>query len=443
MPAHREPRRGLDLMAIAIRHATPLRLAYLAIICTATLLNLGFDPDPASALWRIRRAFHPSDSFRNVVDAARNVALFAGWGATWILTARAPATRRDIGVATLLGLLASVSVETLQAFSVNRETSALDVVTNTLGSVLGALAFWLIERRATVDLRSGTTLGVPGWMPAAALLATAVGLAFAPSSRASLTLAWDPMPGMRMQAVARTPALEVPWLALLTDAGAWGLAGIAVALAISDRTGRVRWKQLAVWLLIVPLLLAGAHYGRAFAGLQREARSLPVQAASVALGLGLGLVLVGPWRRRFPARTDRAWQLALACALVGALMSWVPAAWAASPIGIKAVSWRQLVPMMSLFQRSDMSSVFLVLQKAGIGAALGACLAARKQSGAPQPGVRAALAFAFVIEVVQVVVPGRYPDVTDILITGAAAGLVAVLVARASAAARQSPAAPH
>ncbi|MCC7055233.1 MAG: VanZ family protein [Gemmatimonadaceae bacterium] len=440
MPAHQAPRPGLDLVAIAVRHATVLRLAYFAIICTATLMRLGFDPDPERVLARLRRALDPQMNFKNVVDAVRNVALFAGWGVTWVLTARAPATRRDLAMATFLGMLASLTVESMQLFSASRETSVLDVLTNTLGSVVGAAGVWLIERRATTDMRSGTTLGVPGWMPASALLATAAGLAFAPSSRPSQVLGWAATPMLRMEAVAQQSPLVVPWLALLTDLGAWGLAGIAVAVSISDRTGRVRRAQLAVWLLIVPLLLAGAYYGRAMAGLQRESRSLPVQAVAVSLGLLLGLALVGRWRRRFPARSDRGLQLAVACAVVGALMSWVPAAWAVHPDGGPGFTWRQLVPLMSQFSRQDMSSVFLVLQKAGIGAALGACLAARKRAGAPQPGVRAAVLVAIVYEAGQLVVPGRFPDVTDIMITSAAAALAAVRVARASQAARQSPA---
>jgi hypothetical protein len=116
--------------------------------------------------------------------------------------------------------------------------------------------------------------------------------------------------------------------------------------------------------------------------------------------------------------------------LLGAVMSWSPATWALTTANTPSISWRQLVPMMSLFQRQDLSSVFLVLQKAGIGAAIGACLAARKRVGVPRHGLRAAIGIATLFEVGQAVIPGRYPDVTDIMITSAAAGLVAVLVER-------------
>ena len=69
--------------------------------------------------------------------------------------------------------------------------------------------------------------------------------------------------------------------------------------------------------------------------------------------------------------------------------------------------------------------------------AVGACLAARARVGEPRPGLRAAVLYAAVLELGQCIVPGRYPDVTDILITGSAAGLVAVLVERADRGARQ------
>jgi hypothetical protein len=193
-------------------------------------------------------------------------------------------------------------------------------------------------------------------------------------------------------------------------------------------------------VLITTTLLLTAHVGRALAGLQRESGTWQVQTVAVAIGLTLGLALVPRWRRTVPARSTRALHLAALVALLGCVMAWAPASWVATPAGGVTISWRQLVPMMSLFQRQDLSSVFLVLQKAGLGAAIGACLAARTRMGDPRPGVRASVAFAGFLELGQLVVPGRYPDITDVLITTAAAGLVAVLVERAGRGARDLPA---
>jgi VanZ family protein len=437
MPAQRVARTGIDLSGVAQRHATVLRLAYLGCIAIATLLQLGFDPAPVNVLWRLHRAIDPPAAFKDLVDAARNVALFLGWGATWVLTSPAPTTRRDVLVATLLGTAASLTVESLQLFSQFRTASIFDVATNTLGSLLGALTLWLVERRATSDMREGTLIGVPSWLPGGAMLMSGLSLAFTPSSRATTAINWASSPFERARGVEASAAIDVSWHALSVDAVVWVAVGVLVAAAISDRTGRVRWSQLFAWTLIVPTLLWATHEGRAMAGLQRESITWMVQGAAVVAGLMAGFVALPLWRNVVAARSSRALQVAALVAGVGALMSWTPAWWVMSSAGATTFSWRQLVPMMSLFQRQDLSSVFLVLQKAGIGAAVGACLAARKRVGEPRPGVRGALLYAAILEVGQFFVPGRYPDITDVLITGAAAGLVAVLVARADRSARQ------
>jgi VanZ family protein len=435
-PAQRPPRTGIDLSAVARRYATVLRLAYLACIAIATLLNLGIDVTPANVLFRLQRAIDPPIGFKDVVDAARNVALFLGWGSVWVLTTEAPTTKRDVLIATLTGMMASLTVEAIQLLSQFRMASVADVATNTLGSFIGAATLWIVERRAIGDLRRGTTIGIPGWLPAGALLLTAFGLAFAPAGRASMTVGWAPSPFERARFVSQAAALDVSWTALAIDAIAWLVVGISVALAIDDRDGKLRWRQLLAWLVIVPGLLLTAHYGRAMAGLQRESGSAIVQSVAAAIGLLSGLILVPRWRRRVTARSTRALQLGFLVLGVGVVMSWSPAAWAARAGA--TFSWRQLVPMMSLFQRQDLSSVFLVLQKAGLGAAVGACLAARTRVGEPSPGLRAAVLYAAILEAGQFFVPGRYPDVTDVLITSAAACLVGALVERADRGARLS-----
>ncbi len=435
-PAPRPSPRGIDISALALRHATALRMAYFVCIAIATLLRLGLDPSLGHALTRLQRALDPTLSFRDLVDAARNVALFLGWGATWVLTAPAPTRGRDVVRATCWGLAASVAVESVQLFALYRTASIADVATNTLGALLGALVLWLAERRATLDMRRGTTIGIPGWMPAAALMLTAFGLAFAPSSRPTLAIGWSSSPLERARFVLSAAVLDVSWRSLAVDVTSWIVAGVAVAIAITDRNGRLRRWQLAAWMIIGGALLATAHLGRAMAGLQREAMTGPVQSAGFATGLALGLVLIPRWRATVTARSTRAVHLGALVVLVGCVMAWSPASWVTSASGTPMPSWRQLVPMMSLFQRQDLSSVFLVLQKAGLGAAIGACLAARTRMGQPRPGVRAAILVAALLELGQVLIPGRYPDVTDVLITVAAAGLVAVLVERGDRGAR-------
>lgn len=431
LPVQQAPRTGIDLAATAVRYAAVFRVGYLICIGIATLLQLGFDTAPMNVQFRFHRALHPPMGFKDIVDGARNIALFLGWGAVWVLTAPSPSRWRDVVRATVLGMCASLFVESIQVFSMFRMASIADVITNTLGSLLGAMAVWLVERRAGTDMRQGTLLGVPGWLPAGAVLTTAAALTFAPSSRAAMNVAWAASPFERARLIANTSALPVTWVGMLPDVIAWLMVGLTVAIAISDRTGRVRGRQLAAWLVIVPALLGLAHLGRAMAGLQREAGAWQIQAVAVAVGLLSALLVVPRWRTVVTARTTRAMQVGVLVAVLGALMAWTPATWIVTAANTPHFNWRQLVPMMSLFQRQDMSSVFLVMEKAGLGAALGACLAARKRSGAPRPGLRTAALVALAYELGQCVVPGRYPDITDVIITAAAAGLAAVLVARA------------
>ena len=440
MPAHQDPQRSVDLAVLAQRHARLLRVAYLLCIGIATLLHAGFDSSVPHLLERVHRALQFELHYRDAVDAVRNLALFFGWGATYVLTARAPTTRRDVVMATLIGTVASITVESAQLFAQTRQASLMDVCTNTIGALAGALALAAVEHRAIGSMRRGTLIGVPGWFPAGALLLTAVGLTFAPSTRPSQVIGWSASPIARMETVLQISPAPVPWVGLCVDALVWLAVGLAVAMTISDRTGRVRTRQLLVWLVVGPGALALTHAGRMLVGLQREALAPAIQGGALGFGLLAGLALVPMWRRRVTARATRAAHLGLLIAAVGAAMAWTPAWWVTVAPGTSAFAWQQLVPMLSLLMRQDMSSVFLVLQRAGLGAAIGACLAARKRVGAPRPGIWSAVAYAGLLELGQYVVPGRYPDITDVLITGAAAGLMLALVERADRSPDELPA---
>ena len=104
----------------AVRVAGPAigRVAYLAVLALATLVPFGFDPDLSHIVLRLQRALQPSISARDAVDAARNVVLFAGWGALWAATSR---SRRSVAVvagAALSGVGLSILLESLQLLSI-------------------------------------------------------------------------------------------------------------------------------------------------------------------------------------------------------------------------------------------------------------------------------------------------------------------------------------
>ena len=150
------------------------RLAYVVIVLLATLTQLDFSPDLAAAGQRLARAFTPSLGWRDAIDALRNLALFAGLGAVWVVTSVSGKVREEIHRATLVGLGLSATVEGLQVFSPVRTASLVDVTTNTLGTLGGALivALLIVEVRRAKGTPS--YVGVP-----TLLLAGAYGLAVA------------------------------------------------------------------------------------------------------------------------------------------------------------------------------------------------------------------------------------------------------------------------
>src|SRR5881392_1257335 len=90
------------------------RLGYVAIVLMATGMQLDFSPDLGAAAERLLRAFTPSLGWRDAIDGLRNLALFGGLGAVWVVTSLSGRVRAEIPRATLVGLGLSVTVEGLQ-----------------------------------------------------------------------------------------------------------------------------------------------------------------------------------------------------------------------------------------------------------------------------------------------------------------------------------------
>jgi VanZ family protein len=76
-------------------------------------------------------------------DIVLNVILFLPFGVLLFLQrAKAIASNRSVLVPALLGMLFSVSIETTQCFLPTRTPSLVDVCSNTLGALFGAIAAW-------------------------------------------------------------------------------------------------------------------------------------------------------------------------------------------------------------------------------------------------------------------------------------------------------------
>ena len=134
-PIHRSTDTGAARRALIGAAITLLAIAAIAV---ATLTSLGdADTSDESMLWCVM-----CDRER-VVDFAANVLLFAPFGFGLVLAGTTWLR------ATLAGLALTLGIELVQAFVLTgRYASAGDVLANTAGALLGALAArWLLRRR--------------------------------------------------------------------------------------------------------------------------------------------------------------------------------------------------------------------------------------------------------------------------------------------------------
>jgi glycopeptide antibiotics resistance protein len=408
------------------------RAAYVAVVLFATLANLDAQADLRIAGWRLYRALNPSFGAADAVDAARNVVLFAGLGAVWVVTARTLRVWPAVWRATAVGLALSVCVETVQLFSTARFASALDVLTNGLGAFIGAAALAVVTRVAAAARARPSILPPPAMLVAGPYLAAALLDAFSPPDRP------DRVPGtwgglanrlrIALEHARGTPALGAPWSDVLLVAPAGVLAVLLlVELGVPP--------LMSGWIAAVggAALFALAELARGASGGDVRPLAVVAHAAAVAAGAAIGAVVLHAWARghRAPQPVDDArttwWPPArepLGRLVVGAYLFAV-VCWSARPFvpvrslaaSIASVGRDQLVPLRSLAQTFSLHSVADV----GVGFLLyvpvGAWLAARPlRRRGPLATLLPGLYLAVATEVLQLGVFTRVFDVTDVLV---------------------------
>jgi hypothetical protein len=188
-----------------------LRLAYVAVIAVATLRGLDADGSAAAVRFRLWRALHPVVHAGDVVDGARNVALFAGFGAVWLATAAPGRLRRALVRATVAGALVSATVEAAQLLSPVRWASVLDVATNTAGAFAGAFVIALAVAAARAS-RPVALVPAPLALVALPYVAACVFEAFSPLGRPDqIPGAWGGPANRWAVAVAHLRLHRPPW----------------------------------------------------------------------------------------------------------------------------------------------------------------------------------------------------------------------------------------
>lgn len=420
-----------DLAAHIRRWRTPTRLAYIGILLLATLTPFALDPDWGNITARLGRALHPSLVPKDAVDAVRNVVLFAGWGAVWMITAPGTRVWASLGTAVLTGAGISLTIEGLQLWSALRHSSVVDVLTNTVGSGAGALL--LITLVLVIRSRRGgrSFVGIPAITVAGSYAVAAFAEALIPLFRQA---AYPNVYGgpfgrfkVSLELFEFGSILPIPVgdIVLFLPVGAYAVA------AIVER-GQT-YRQAGLHAAVAGLLLfALAEIGHGFLGQPIQIGPFVAHTLGVTLG-ATAAVLWLPGLTRQLRGHRRPLGLFLLHSLIICLWAWRPFILELdSSIIAHNLFERWWVPLASLGQRVDLFSVVDVSAGFFLYLPLGALLAVwplrpRGLLG----GFLPALYLAGLTELSQVVIAGRFMDITDVLIQGAGVVIGWMVIRRA------------
>ena len=416
------------------------------MILLATLTSLHLDPSLSDASERLARALHPRLMARDVVDAVRNIALFAGLGVLWIATMPRPRVH-DVVVVTAFGALISFSVECAQLFSPIRTASLIDVMTNTIGACVGAGSM-LLAMRVTAALSSRPRLlDVPLVGIAIAYVGASLAEIVTPLFRqehipdilgSRLHIALSTMPPFSLA--------HAPWL----DFVLFIPAGVLITAFVLEEHGWERRAAARLWGLVAGVLIAAlaelAH--GAVGGVIRSDVAM-VHALSFALGALVGPIAVDA----FIAIRDLRRRLAIFLFSYSALL----AIWAWRPFRPRFDRWwvsaqfgeSHLVPLAALASRVDLfsvghlASIFLLYVPLGAVLALRPPLRLRDPERGTAVGLRFGLLLVGVLELGHVGLADRTFDVTNAMVQSAGMWIGWLLTKRSDAASSPSAARPR
>ena len=419
-----------DLSRSLDRIRWPLRAAYVGILLLATLTHLEPVLDTSSAAARAGSALSVHLTPKALIDAARNVALFAGWGLVWMTTAKPGRTLRSVALALGTGVLISVGVETAQLFSDVRNASPLDVLSNGGGALLGAVAV-IVAVRWLAQLRTARSfVGLPAWVFAGSYGLAILGEAFMPLLRQThMRVYGSPLTRFRYVIEKFDPAsfavLPLSEIVLYLPAGFF----LAAALVEGGRGYRRSATLAAVGGSVLVVL---AEVARGAASFEIAGGPILVHVAALFAGAVAAAYLLPLVARHLRGR-ERPQLLFVLYALVIAfwyLRPYIPqlhpSAWIEQLTGHWWMPMAFAVARLDLFSIIDVTNVFFLFFP------LGALLAVwpfktRGWWGGILPGIW----LAAVVEFAQLFVVGRTLALADILVAAAAVWTGSVLVRRA------------
>jgi glycopeptide antibiotics resistance protein len=396
------------------RARLPARAAFVGILLLATLSSFHFDPEATRVAARLARALDPQVGARDAIDALRNLALFAGWGVVWMATAPAGRSIRQLGLAVASGAAISLSVETAQLFSAVRNASLLDVLTNTTGTAVGAVGFVLLVRLAWSLRGRRSFVGIPALTIAGSYGVACFLEAAVPLFRQDEVMGLSGGPLERLRVVASSfewrSLLDLPVedLVIFLPAGVLAVAALSEA-GIGYAAARRRTITFGTALAVVAELFHGPNGQPIIAG------AVLVHALAVALGAILAARFLPVFSQALRGAARPRWVLRALAALIAlwALRPWVPEFLPLSE-RLSADWW---VPLAALGGSMNVFSVVDVVAPFCLYFPLGALLAVwpwRRSGWMAHLWPAAYLAFG--TEALQLVVQGRFVDVTDPLV---------------------------
>jgi glycopeptide antibiotics resistance protein len=408
------------------------RAFYAVIVLLATLTALEPEWDVSAALTRLAGAFGQPIGGRDVIDGLRNLVLFAGWGAVWVVTARRDQQRSAmIRAATLTGAALSLLVESAQLFSPIRNASVIDLMTNTGGAFAGAMTLTIATSAVAKRRGARSFVGIPAFIFAGAWMAATALEALVPLFRQErIQTAYGGLFSRLGEAFAQFDPTSIATLPL------WDLviffpAGVFGVMALVEYGESYRSAALRV-ILAGMVLFVGVE-------VTRGATSQPIIAGAALvhiLGIALGALAAVRWLPGITGKLrgpDRPRALLGAYALWLAFWTWRPFIPDLSIVALRAeLSLTRFIPLTALGGRVDLFSVIDVLRGFCLLLPVGAMLAVwpLRRAGwlaGPLPAIYLAL----VLELGQIPISGRFFDITDALI-GVAGALIGWAVVRRS-----------
>jgi VanZ family protein len=404
--------------------ARVLRACWGAFIVYGTLLPFNISPSIESAGAKLRRAMERSVRVTSRSDAISNVLLFAPWG--FLLAVELVERRRGLGqivvAATCSGFGLSACVEAIQVFVPSRTPSALDLITNTLGSAGGAVCGWVFARRAWPRLRPAVERLARERPLATIALAASVLYVVAGLSPFDVSLGLGELknsikrarliPFGRSIDGSMIPVRPWKWTLEFVD---WTLIGGVYALALRE-AGRRGWRLISEATSLGCGLAAVVELAQlAIGGRVTDATSVVCAVAGAATG--------ATCVDRVPWLTPRRW-------VVPALLVWglgvVLSAWGPSDVAHAEPSspgWDSLVPFLAYYRRTDVYALADIMDQTIRFVTVGALVAAFSVRSSVWHAAATGMGVAAVAEFGQLFVPGRTLDITDVLSAGAGAAM--------------------